>query len=75
MLIRWAVGGGCGGGGRYFFSLHILRVAEPKLFDSAPAAAPDPTIEKFPLRLPLRLRLELCGCLFSQLLNEKVNFS
>jgi hypothetical protein len=51
------------------------RVAEPKLFDSAPA----PTIKKFPLRLRLRsrlqLQLELCGCLFSQLLNEKVNFS
>jgi hypothetical protein len=53
------------------------RVAEPKLFDLAPA--PAPTIKKFPLRLPLRsrlrLQLELCGCLFSQLLNEKVNFS
>jgi hypothetical protein len=45
------------------------RVAEPKLFDSAPA--PAPTFKKF----PLRLRLELCGCLFSQLLNEKVDFS
>ncbi len=49
----------------------LCRVAEPKLFDSAPA--PAPTLKKFRLRLPipLRLRLELCGCLFSQLLNEK----
>jgi hypothetical protein len=30
-------------------------VAEPNLFDLAPA----PTFKKFPLRLPLRLRLEL----------------
>jgi hypothetical protein len=32
------------------------RVAEPKLFFSAPAPAPAPTFKKFPLRLPLRLR-------------------
>ncbi len=48
-------------------------VAEPKLFDSAPA--PAPTFKKFLLRSRLWLRLELCGCLFSQLLNEKVDFS
>jgi hypothetical protein len=49
------------------------RVAEPNLFDSAPALAPALalTFKKF----RLRLRLELCGCLFSQLLNEKVDFS
>ncbi len=52
-------------------------VAEPKLFDSAPAPAPALTFKKFLLQLPLRLRLrpELCGYLFSQLLNEKVDFS
>ncbi len=43
-------------------------VAELKLFVSAPA--PAPTFKEF----PLRLRLELCGYLFSQLLNEKVDF-
>jgi hypothetical protein len=48
-----------------------ISVAEPKLFDSAPAPAPAPTFKK----LPLRLRLELSGCLLSQLLNEKVDFS
>jgi hypothetical protein len=57
--------------------IHVSRVAEPKLFNSAPA--PAQTFKKFPLRLPLqsrlRLRHELCGCLFSQLLNEKVDFS
>ncbi len=39
----------------------LCRVAEPKLFDSAPAPAPAPTIKKFPLglRLPLRSRLRL----------------
>ncbi len=46
-------------------------VAEPKLFVLAPALAP--TFKKFPLRLLLRLKL--CGYLFSQLLNEKVDFS
>jgi hypothetical protein len=59
-----------------FYVLSVLsnRVAEPKLFFSAPA--PAPTFNKFPLRLRswLRLRLELWGCLFSQLLNEKVDF-
>ncbi len=53
------------------------RVAEPKLFFSALAPAPAPTFKKFRLWLRswLRLRLELWGCLFSQLLNEKVDFS
>ncbi len=52
---------------------NINRVAEPKLFFSAPAS----TFKKFPLRLRsrLRLQLELWGCLFSQRLNEKVDFS
>ncbi len=54
-----------------YLRLIATSVAEPKLpvFDSAPA--PAPTFKKF----RLRLRLELCGCLFSQLLNEKVDFS
>jgi hypothetical protein len=62
-----------------YYQINIVRprVAEPKLFDSAPA--PAPTFKRFRLRLwlrsRLRLRLELCGCLFSQLLNEKVDFS
>ncbi len=43
-------------------------VAEPKLF------VPAPTFKKFPLRLQSRLRLKLCGYLFSQLFNEKVDF-
>ncbi len=55
--------------------LSSTRVAEPKLFFSAPA----PTFKKFrlwlPLRLRSRLRLEHWVCLFSQLLNEKVDFS
>ncbi len=35
----------------------VPSVAEPKLFDSAPA--PAPTFKKFPLRLRSQLRLEL----------------
>ncbi len=59
-----------------YITVARARVAEPKLFDSAPAPAPAPTFKKFRLRLPLRprLQLELWGCLFSQLLNEKVDF-
>jgi hypothetical protein len=45
-------------------------VAEPKLFVLAPAPAPAMTFKKF----PLRLQPELCGYLFLQLLNEKVDF-
>jgi hypothetical protein len=48
-------------------------VALLKLFVSAPALAS--TFKKFPHRRRLRLRLELCGHLFSKLLNEKVDFS
>ncbi len=51
-----------------FAALMLNSVAEPKLrFVSAPA----PTFKKF----PLRLRLQLCGYLFLQLLNKKVDFS
>jgi hypothetical protein len=46
----------------------VTSVAEPKLFVLASAPAPAPT---FKMSL-LRLQLELCGYLFSQLLNEKV---
>ncbi len=50
--------------------MRTYSVAEPKLFVSAPA--PAPTFRKFPLRH--RLRIKLFGYLFSQLLNEKVDF-
>jgi hypothetical protein len=62
---RWGVGphSGVGKG----------SVVELKLFVSAPALAPAqaPTFKKF----LLWLQLQLCGYLFSQLLNEKADFS
>jgi hypothetical protein len=53
----------------YFKPVVILSVLEPILFVSAPA--PAPTFKKF----ALRLRLNLFGYLFSQLLNDKVDLS
>jgi hypothetical protein len=74
MLGTWRtvlLGRGRGGGLHWPILQGRGSVAEPKLF--VLAAAPAPTFKKFPLRL--WLRLELCGYLFSQLLNEKVDFS